>query len=99
MILHFYSAKAYEYVRTNFMNSLPHPKTLSRWFKNINCDPGINEQALESIKVKCKKRREDDKKPIYFSMTMDEMSIKEKIGYRGQECCGYVDMGINNNEN
>lgn len=30
MTLHFYSGKAYEYVRRKFYNALPHPKTLGK---------------------------------------------------------------------
>ncbi|XP_015433230.1 PREDICTED: uncharacterized protein LOC107189226 [Dufourea novaeangliae] len=31
--LHFYSPKAYYYMRHKFHNSLPHPKTISRWYQ------------------------------------------------------------------
>jgi len=89
---HFYSANAYEYVRNNFMKCLP-PKTLSKWYKNVN-GSGINEQVLESIKIKCRERRKNNK-PLYFSLTIDEMSIKEKIKYHGKECSGYVDIDTN----
>lgn len=92
--LHFYSAKAYEYVRINFMKSLPHPKTLSKWYKNVNGEPGIRIQALESIKIKCRERMINNR-PLYFNLVIDEMSIKEKVEYHGGECCGYVDLGTN----
>lgn len=92
--LHFYSAKAYEYVRTNFMKSLPHSKTLSKWYKNVHDEPGISKQALESIRIKCKERVLNNR-PLYFNLVIDKMSIKEKVEYRGGECCGYVDVGTN----
>lgn len=76
------------------MNCLPHPKTLSRWYKNINGEPGISQQAIASIETKCKDRRENNRL-LYFNLTIDEMSIKEKVEYRGKERCGYVDMGTN----
>lgn len=91
----FYSAKAYEYVRTTFMNNLPHPKTLSKWYKNVYDEPGISKQALESIKIKCKERFINNNKPLYFNLTVDEMSIKEKVEYRGGQCYGYADYGTN----
>lgn len=96
--LHFYSAKAYAYVRTNFMNSLPHPKTMSKWYKNVHGEPGINKQVLESIRIKCMERMANNR-PLYFNLTIDEMSIKEKVEYRGGECCGYVDIGTNIDSN
>jgi len=76
------------------MKCFPHPKTLSKGYKNVNGEPGISEQALESIKIKCRERKENNKL-LYFSLTIDEMSIKEKIEYHGKEYSGYVDIGTN----
>ncbi|XP_065672043.1 uncharacterized protein LOC136089878 [Hydra vulgaris] len=36
LTLHFYSAKAYDYVRPSFNNCLPHPDTLRKWYSSIN---------------------------------------------------------------
>jgi len=39
--LQFYSNKAYNFVRKIFKNLLPHPKTISKWYKVVNGDPGF----------------------------------------------------------
>ncbi|GLV46479.1 hypothetical protein CBL_20809 [Carabus blaptoides fortunei] len=41
---------AYEYVRQKFDSNLPHPKTLYRWYKNMNGNPGFTEEAFAAIK-------------------------------------------------
>lgn len=41
--LHFYSVKAYVYVRNRFNTILPHPCTLSKWYRHINADLGFTE--------------------------------------------------------
>ncbi|KAF0725102.1 THAP domain-containing protein 1-like [Aphis craccivora] len=33
--LHFFSAKAYTYVRQQFNTILPHPRTLSKWYSHL----------------------------------------------------------------
>lgn len=39
--LQFYSNKAYNFVRKSFKKVLPHPKTISKWYKVVNEDPGF----------------------------------------------------------
>ncbi|TGZ52334.1 THAP domain-containing protein, partial [Temnothorax longispinosus] len=50
LTLHYYSPRAYEYVRRHFNLCLPHTKTISSWYKTINGNTGISTEALESIK-------------------------------------------------
>jgi hypothetical protein len=38
--LHFYSPKAYNFLRSTFMKSLPHPRSLSIWVAGIDTKPG-----------------------------------------------------------
>lgn len=49
--LHYYSPKAYNYVRNNFYNCLPHVKTLLKWYRSFDGEPGINVEILEAIKL------------------------------------------------
>ena len=39
LTLHFYSPRAYEYVRSVF--ALPHPSSLANWSSTVNCEPGF----------------------------------------------------------
>lgn len=38
--LHYYSPAAYNYVRESFDTCLPHPKTLTSWYKHVDGSPG-----------------------------------------------------------
>lgn len=37
--VHYYSPRAYEFVREPFLNVLPHPKTISAWYRSMNGIP------------------------------------------------------------
>lgn len=47
--LQFYLSKAYDYVRKSFKNVLPHPKTITRWYKVVNGEPGFTDEAFELV--------------------------------------------------
>lgn len=47
--LQFYSSRAYEYVRKSFKNVLPHQKTITKWYKVINGNPGFTSEAFELV--------------------------------------------------
>lgn len=55
--LHFYSAKAYDYVRQSFLKCLPHPRNITKWYQKIDCARGINKLSIEAIKKKLKKKK------------------------------------------
>ncbi|KAG8174446.1 hypothetical protein JTE90_027101 [Oedothorax gibbosus] len=89
LTLHFYSPRAYEYVRTSFNLALPHQRTLSRWYQHIDGAPGITREALNVLELKIK----SSEHPLYFSLIMDEMSIRQQVEFDGKECHGYVNHG------
>jgi len=47
LTLHFYSPKAYNFVRQSFVNALPHVSTLRRWSSAVNGKPGFTEVSFE----------------------------------------------------
>jgi THAP domain len=47
MTLHFYSAKAYNFVRSSFRCALPHPSTLRSWYSAVDGKPGFTHEAFE----------------------------------------------------
>lgn len=49
LTLHYYSPRAYEYVRSKFNLCLPHAKTITKWYGAINGKPGITLEALNYI--------------------------------------------------
>ncbi|EFN70705.1 hypothetical protein EAG_00066, partial [Camponotus floridanus] len=43
--LHYFSPRAYKYVRNILNGALPHHKTLSKWYKTINGEPGFTSES------------------------------------------------------
>ena len=87
--LNFISPKAYNYVRESFSSCLPHIKSISRWYKTVNCNPGFTSEAFQVIKnavtaADCQ---------LVVNITFDEINIRNQIQWNGNESTGYVDMG------
>lgn len=87
--LHYYSPRAYEYVRRQFNLCLPHTKTISSWYRTINGNTGIHTEAIEAIK-RCV---ENTDYSLCGSLQFDEMAIREHLEYDGVNFTGYVDLG------
>jgi len=47
LTLHFYSAKAYDFIRKTFASALPHPSTLRSWCSAVDGRPGFTREAFE----------------------------------------------------
>ena len=52
LTLHFYSAKAYNFVRKSFKLALPHPKSITGWYSKIPADPGFTGPAFKALELK-----------------------------------------------
>ncbi|CAI6370835.1 unnamed protein product [Macrosiphum euphorbiae] len=89
--LHFFSVRSYEYVRQQFNTILPHQRTLSKWYANVNANPGFTQESLKSITLKVK----NSTNPVYCALMMDEMAIRQHLQY--DSCTGTyygrVDLG------
>lgn len=90
LTLHYYSPRAYEYVRQEFNNCLPHSKTISKWYQSINGKPGIMLEAVNAIK----QRSNSVDYQLFGSLVFDEMAIRQHVEY-DKKFYGYVDMGEN----
>lgn len=88
LTLHFYSPRAYAYVRKKFDICMPHPKTL---YKSVNGEPGFNTEALKSIKERAKLVNY----PLFGVLIFDEMAVRQHVEYDDTKYRGYVDMGPN----
>ncbi|KAK9702245.1 Transposase protein [Popillia japonica] len=92
--LHFYSAKAYEYVRKTFHFSLPHDKKSSdKKSSSVECAPGFSTLCFEILSIKVQEG-DDNGKKVVCCLLLDEMSIKKQIDYDGQRFWGYLDHGV-----
>ncbi|PAA56261.1 hypothetical protein BOX15_Mlig025972g2 [Macrostomum lignano] len=89
--LHFYSPKAYAYVRQYFQ--LPHPGSLRRWLSNAKCLPGFCEQAFQELSRR--RSSNDDRSFDYCNVVADEMSLEAMVQWNSNEGSffGYVDKG------
>ncbi|CAG4986460.1 unnamed protein product [Colias eurytheme] len=88
--LNFLSPRAYTYtyIRQQFDSALPHPSTISKWYKTIDCLPGFTAESFETIKQKTK-----DGKKIYSALIIDGMAIRKIFEWDGTKYYGYVDIG------
>lgn len=91
MSLHFFSVKAYEYVRKQFNTILPHQRTLSKWYANVNANPGFTDESLKSLTLKVR----NSPNPVYCALMMDEMAIRQHLQYDSstETYYGRVDLG------
>lgn len=89
LTLAFYSPKAYNFVRQTFNRSLPHLKTLSKWYQSVDGSPGFTKEALTALKLK----EADSSKPLLCNLVFDEMSIRKQVEWTGRKFAGYVDIG------
>lgn len=89
--LHFFSVKAYEYVRKEFNAILPHQRTLSKWYANVNANPGFTDESLKSLTLKVR----NSPNPVYCALMMDEMAIRQHLQYDSstETYYGRVDLG------
>ena len=86
--LHFYSPKAYQYVRQVFCNALPSIGTIRTWYSSVDAEPGFLKESFDLLK----KKAED--KPIYVALCFDEIAIKRYLeGGAGDTVRGFVDLG------
>lgn len=94
LTLHFYSPRAYEYVRRVYQKKLPAQRTLQKWYESINGQPGCSKEAITAIKIKTDEAKCKNKK-IIANLVMDEVSIRKHIEYNKshKKFYGYVDFG------
>lgn len=75
LTLHYYSPRAYIYVRKVFDTCLPHPRTLTKWYQSVDGKPGFSEEALRALRLKTAANTSSGITTI-CSLMVDEMSIR-----------------------
>ena len=89
MTLQYYSAKAYNLVRTTFDLALPHPSVIRRWYGKIPAEPGFTGVVFEAIRANV----HASASPVICSLMIDEMAIREHVQWDGKRYVGFVDLG------
>ncbi|XP_049798823.1 uncharacterized protein LOC126233459 [Schistocerca nitens] len=92
LTLNFYSSKAYSYVRKNFKTSLPHPRTLRKWYSVVDGDPGFSKEAAIALRIKSQELISKGKK-LLCAMSFDEIAIRKHVEFCGNKFIGYIDYG------
>lgn len=88
--LHFFSPRAYNFIRNEFNSVLPHTRTLSKWYATVDAEPGICNESLNILKLKC----QNTYKKIYCALIMDEVAIRKQLEFDGTRHHGYIDFGL-----
>lgn len=94
LTVHFYSPKAYEYIRTTFNLNLPHIRTIRRWYSSIDGSPGFTNEAFDALRqhaTMC----EDRGKVLTVGLIYDEMSIRKQSQWNSakKEFSGHITAG------
>lgn len=97
LALHYYSPKAYRFVRQTFDNHLPCPSTITKWYinSNANGDPGISKQSLETLRKLAKEER-DKGKQLVCALIYDEMAIRKHMQWSDSQkkFLGHITYGL-----
>lgn len=100
LTLHYYSPKAYNYIRSLFKNTLPAVSTLRTWYSGIDGRPGISTEALVALKKKAGEAIINGKQPL-VCVSFDEMAVRKQLLWdqNEQKIVGYADYGSNHDDN
>lgn len=94
LTLHFYSPRAYSYVRSVFQNHLPSPSTIRKWYTVIDGKPGLSQEAFTAMKMKANQANARGQE-ILGCLIFDEMAIRKQQEYdhHSDERVGFVNYG------
>lgn len=94
--MHYYSPRAYEYLRSTFNFNLPSIRSLRYWYSAINGDPGFTEEAFDALRQRVDQQKHDkNKKPLLVGLSFDEMFIRKHSQYdtAKKEFLGHITSG------
>lgn len=96
LTLHFYSPRAYSYVRSVFNNRLPAISTIRKWFSSINGKPGFSQEAFDALKRRSIQANKNGNE-ILACLIFDEVAIRRQEDYdqHKDETVGMVNYGTN----
>lgn len=93
LTLHFYSPRAYQYVRSLYKTNLPAPSTLRSWYSHTEAPPGFTQHALHTLKLK-KNLVATKGKELVACLMVDEISIRQHVEWNHNQSkfLGLVDF-------
>lgn len=95
LTLHFYSARAYNYVRSKFNNNLPAVTTMRNWYASLNASPGFTLEAFEILKQKAERHKSETGEKLLCNLMVDETAIRRHAQWNPStmKFDGFVDVG------
>lgn len=96
LTLHYYSPRAYQYVRNKFNSHLPDVSTMRSWISNCSGygEPGICTNGLETLRILASDMK-SKAKGFYCSVSFDEMYIKKHVQWSEakRKFVGFISYG------
>lgn len=98
LTLHFYSPKAYEYIRTTFNLNIPHIRTIRSWYTTIDGSPGFTDIAFKALS-KLAEELKSEKKTLIVGLMFDEMNIRKHSQWDSakKQFLGHINAGDEEN--
>lgn len=98
--LHYFSPCAYEFVRSQFKNHLPHKQTIISWYRNsdLDAEPGLNVNSLNILEEQAKEFKNRTNKQLICSLSFDEMAIRKHQQWCSKTCKFYGGVTYGNTE-
>lgn len=95
MTLHFYSPRAYNYLRGKFNNHLPSVSTMRNWYASLNASPGYTTESFNILKKKATQYEEVTGSKLRCNLMCDEMSIRRHAQWNKStmQFDGFADTG------
>ena len=82
------SLKAYNYLRHEFENALPSPRTLRFWCSRLDNKAGFSQQSFNYLE-----RLVKQSDSLWVTVIFDEMKLHTHVAYDGRDFDGLVDVG------
>lgn len=94
LTLHYYSPRAYNYLRSKFENNLPSISAIRNWYASVHASPGFENDSFGILAEKAKKMKEENKR-LYGVLVIDGMAIRQHAQWNEskKKFDGFVDMG------
>lgn len=95
--LHFYSPRAYQYVRDKFDKHLPEISCIRSWVSNCTgfSEPGISAEAIRYLGCLKDQMNQKEGKEFYCSLSFDEMHIRRQVQWcdAKKKFLGFISFG------
>lgn len=95
----YHSPAAYDVIRKEFHNNLPHPKTLKTWLalSDLQGKPGVTEETLSRLRGFVEDMKGDKGERLVCAIIFDEMYLRKQVLWdeNKMEYTGFITYGQN----